>query len=387
MARDLDQLGANFSRGDQRGAAGNHQRTAGESAPAVRRAVGIAVHDLDHLGRDADLVGDDLGERRAQPLAVRRGADARLDEAGRIDGNDDCFPAGRDLHAARRECRAAVAGAFGKRRKANAEMAAFGARLFLALAESGHVDRFHRHFQRLFVAGIVVFEAHGGLVGKLVDQIAPADIDRIDGKGARGLVHQPLERECDHRPRHAAIGRHGAGIGDDAAREALILLNVVGARHFGHRHQRLDPAGGRKAGIGADIGDNVGLQREQLGVLVERAFERDVLIARMKAGDQILAPIFGPGHRAFEFARQPDQHDVFAGERHLLPEAAADVGRDHAQVGFRETEHVADCRARQMRHLRGAGEGDTPGRRDHKRRGRRAPPSAWRSGGASAPRP
>ena len=71
MAGDLDQLGANLSRGDQRGAAGNHQRAAGESAPAVRRAVGVAVHHLDHLGRDADLVGDDLGERRAQALAVR----------------------------------------------------------------------------------------------------------------------------------------------------------------------------------------------------------------------------------------------------------------------------------------------------------------------------
>ena len=135
MAGDLDQLGAHLARGDQRGAAGDHQRAAGEGAPAVRRAVGIAVHDFDHVGRDADLVGDDLRQRGAQALAVRRGADARLDEAGRIDRDDHRLPAGRDLHAARGKGRAAVAGALGEGRKADAEIAALGARFFLPLAE------------------------------------------------------------------------------------------------------------------------------------------------------------------------------------------------------------------------------------------------------------
>ena len=120
----LISLARTLLRGDQRGAAGDHQRAAGEGAPAVGRAVGVAVHDLDHVGRDADLVGDDLRQRGAQALAVRRGADARLDEAGRIDGDDHRLPAGRDLHAARGEGRAAVAGALGEGRKADAEIAA-----------------------------------------------------------------------------------------------------------------------------------------------------------------------------------------------------------------------------------------------------------------------
>ena len=165
-----------------------------------------------------------------------------------------------------------------------------------------------------------------------------------------------------HRARHAAIGRHGAGVGDDAARAAGIGAEVVRAGHFRHRHQRLDAAGGGKARIGADIGDHVVFQRDQLGVLVEGGLQRDVLVARMKAGDQVLAPVLGPGHRAFQFARQPHQHDIFGAQRHLLPEAAADVGRDHAQVGFRHAEHVGDGGAREMRHLRGAGQRDAAGR-------------------------
>ena len=131
----------------------------------------------------------------------------------------------------------------------------------------------------------------------------------------------------------------------DAARAAVIGAEIVGPGHFRHGHQRLDAAGGGEAGIGADIGDDVGFQRDQLGVLVEGRLQRDILVARMKAGDQVLAPVLGPGHDAFEFARQPHQHDVFGGERHFLPEAAADIGRDHAQVGFRHAEHIGNRRA------------------------------------------
>ena len=78
VAGDLLQLGVHFARREHAGAAGDHQRAAGEGAPAIRRAVGVAVDDLDPVGRDAELVGDELGERGAQALAVRAGADAQL---------------------------------------------------------------------------------------------------------------------------------------------------------------------------------------------------------------------------------------------------------------------------------------------------------------------
>ena len=78
----------------------------------------------------------------------------------------------------------------------------------------------------------------------------------------------------------------------------------------------------------------------------------------MIGGDQVLAPVLGPGHRALELARQPHHHDVFAAERHFLAEAAADVGRDHAQIALRHAEHVGDGGAHEMRHLRGAGQRD-----------------------------
>ena len=239
----------------------------------------------------------------------------------------------------------------------------FVARFFLPRAEGGQVDGLDRHLQRLLVARLVVHEADRRGVGEFVDQVAAADIDRVDAEGGGRLVHQAFEREGDHRPRHAAIGRHGAGVGEHAARAALIGAEIVRPRQLRHGHQRLDAAGGRETGIGADIGDHVGLERDQLGVLVEGAGERDGLVAAVKGGDQVLAPVLGPGHRTLELARQPHQHDVFGRERHLLAEAAADVGRDHAQIGLRHAEHVGDGGAHEMRHLRGAGQRHAAGRR------------------------
>ena len=160
-----------------------------------------------------------------------------------------------------------------------------------------------------------------------------------------------------------AIGRHRAGVRDDAARNAVVGSNLIGARQLGHRHQRLDAAGRWKTGIGADIGDDVRRQRGEPGVLVERAFERDDLIAAVKSGHQIFPPVFGPGHRAAQLPRQPHQDHVFRRQRHLLAEPAADVGRNHAQIGFRHAEHIGDCGPRQMRHLRGAGQRDAARRR------------------------
>ena len=66
--------------------------------------------------------------------------------------------------------------------------------------------------------------------------------------------------------------------------------------------------------------------------------EADGLVAAVKRGDQVLAAVLGPGDRASQLARQPDQDDVFGHERHLLAEAAADIRRDDAQIALRHAD-------------------------------------------------
>src|SRR5437773_9546248 len=102
------------------------------------------MHHLDLLWVDADLVGNDLRQRGAQSLSMRGGADPRLDETGGVDGEVHRLPARRDLHAARGERRASVAGALGKGGKTDPEIAALLACLLLPLAKRGEIDGLDR---------------------------------------------------------------------------------------------------------------------------------------------------------------------------------------------------------------------------------------------------
>ncbi len=66
-------------------AAARHRgRARAVGAEAVRRLVGVAVADLDVLGRDPQLLGHDLGERRLVALPLGLGADADHRLAGRV---------------------------------------------------------------------------------------------------------------------------------------------------------------------------------------------------------------------------------------------------------------------------------------------------------------
>ena len=181
---------------------------------------------------------------------------------------------------------------------------------------------------------------------------------------ARRLVHQPFEREGDDRPRHAAIRRHRAGVGDDAARTAVVVRGRRRARHLRHRHQRLDAAGGRES-------RNRRRYWRRCRPTARSAWRpcRTRLRSAMY-WSRLWKPAIRFSRRssvqATELCSLRASHtssDVFRRQRHLLAEAAADVGRDHAQVGFRHAEHVGDRGARQMRHLRRAGQRDAAGRR------------------------
>ena len=55
-------------------------------------------------------------------------------------------------------------------------------------------------------------------------------------------------------------------------------------------------------------------------------------------------------------ARRPDQEDVFRDQRHLLAEAAADIGGDDAELALRHAEAVGDAGAEHVRHLGRAGQ-------------------------------
>ena len=96
-------------------------------------------------------------------------------------------------------------------------------------------------------------------------------------------------------------------------------------------------------------------QPEDLAVLVERQFAGDDLVAAVRVAEQRLRARRHPFHRpAADAARRPHHQRIFRIAAVLHAEAAADVGRDDAQLGLGDFQHLAgDRRAGAVRILRG----------------------------------
>ncbi len=147
------------------------------------------MDDADTLRGDAQLIGNDLRQSGAQALAMRGGADPRFDEPRWIHPHLDGFPAGCDVHPARRKGRRAVAGAFGEGAEPYSDKPAAHARLPLTGAEAGKADRFHRDLQCLPIACRVEYQAGRGPIWKSGDEIAPAQFARLDAELGGCFVH------------------------------------------------------------------------------------------------------------------------------------------------------------------------------------------------------
>lgn len=141
-----------------------------------------------------------------------------------------------------------------------------------------------------------------------------------------------------------------------------VLLEVVRTGQLGKRHQRLDAARRRIAGIRPHVAAQIRVDGEQARFGVERRPDEVMLVARVRGGEEVLVPVLDPGERPPQLAREPHQHDVFREQLHLLPEAAAHVRGDHAQIGFRNAQGIGQAGAQHVRHLHRAGQGDASAR-------------------------
>ena len=136
----LEQVGGDLARllaqlaGDDRGRTRRRPASSGSRRCRGRRACcRCRPPDLDVLGRDTELLGDDLRERRLVPLPLRLDAELEDRLAGGVDSQ-----LGRVEHLAGRRCRSpcrARADHLGERGEADAEQPALLARRALLLAQ------------------------------------------------------------------------------------------------------------------------------------------------------------------------------------------------------------------------------------------------------------
>ena len=91
----------------------------------------------------------------------------------------------------------------------------------------------------------------------------------------RKIVREKIARPHGFWPNPASPsgtrGRHWAGVAGKAA--SAIFGHAAGPGQVCQCHQRLDPTGDRETRIGTDIAEDIGVDRQQPTVRVERAVQ------------------------------------------------------------------------------------------------------------------
>src|SRR4029077_4163813 len=115
----------------------------------------------------------------------------------------------------------------------------------------------------------------------------------------------------------------GTSVGEYRDDLDVAILDLVTAA--GHAEHALRRSGGAGVQIGAEIGDDFDFQAENLAIFSERHFRCHRLVAPLDRRDKILAAGGDPFDRLAQFKREIAGDDIFAVNRPLAAEAAADV--------------------------------------------------------------
>ena len=326
---------------------------------AERRDRRVAVQHLDLVRRAAEAIRDDLRERRLVSLAVRRGADERLHGSGREAANRRRVPAARAVPDRAEDPRGCEPAHLVVGREADPELlhVAAGTPLRLLAAQRIVVQYLERAVEIRSVVAGVDREAGGDRRGELLDEVAPPQLDRVDVEPARERVHRPLDRERGLGAAGAAVGVRRGRVGEDARALERVGVDVVAARVEPGAEQR--HAGRDQLEVRAHRGGQAGADGGDLAVGVRRELDLLPHVAAVDRGEVALAALLGPLDRAAQPARQGQHEHLLRVDVQLGAEAAADVGRDHADLRLGNAEHdrgehpedVRDLRRRPQRQL------------------------------------
>ena len=245
-----------------------------------------------------------------------------------------------------------AAAAFGISRHADAAQLAGALALLAPLGERRPFGRVHAQIHHLFeLAGV----EHEFGRRRVRHRRRRHEIDAADGVGAladfaRRGVDQALEQITGLGPPGAAIGADRHGVGAHALDVDVDGADRIKAGHQIGRARRHEAAERRQ--VGADIGEDRNAQAEEAALGVERQLGARDVIAALIVGDETFRAILLPFHRPRDLAARPDHERMLGIDESLHAEAAADIGRDQAQLVLRQFQHDLGQRiAHEMRAL------------------------------------
>ena len=217
-------------------------------------------------------------------------------------------------------------------------------RLFrlLALADRRHVDGFEHPPHRLRIVAAVEMLLGDVLERHFVrwNQVAQPHFIRFEAGFRRDRIQHQFERKADAGSRHAAIGQDRTFIGGRRIGPATIGRHAVGTGQNADDLRGFEACRERIRRIGAGIDGCLAIDAAQLAVAVGIDGDLVMMLAAIGAGAQMLAPVLDPADGEAFIEREPGKADFFGQQNSLVPEAAADVGRDHANAALLDAERV-----------------------------------------------
>ena len=274
-----------------------------------------------------ELLGDDLGERRLVALALGLNRKPHNGFAGRV--HAQLAPVGHaeaeDVHVLARP----GADGLGEERHPDAHQLAARPSLLLFGPQRVVADHVHGLAHGGLVVTRVVDPAGLALVRKLLgpQQVPQPQLGRVHLQVEGQAVHQPLDEV--HRlgdPERARVG-HPAGrlVGVHRGHVAVGGLEVVAAGEHPEESGRVLHRR-RRAVERAVVGQHVGPDRQDLALVGGGDLADHDVVAREARRGQVLAAVLHPFHRLAQHQRADDRAHVAGIDRHLVAEAAADVG-------------------------------------------------------------
>ena len=229
-----------------------------------------------------------------------------------------------------------------------------GSPALLALAHLGEADGLDGPAQGLgVVAGIEV--ALGDVVERHLlgpHQALEAQLVGLDAELARERVERHLQREAHTGAGDAAVGQDRRLVGGDRVGPAAVVREIVEAGQDRAHLSRLQAGGERIGRVGAGIDGGLAVERQQAAVGVGVGREDVVVLAAVGVGGEAFAAVLDPPERRAELARGPGERDLLGQQDALVAEAAADIGRDHADLALVQPQAFGEARAHDVRLLR-----------------------------------
>ena len=225
-------------------------------------------------------------------------------------------------------------------------------RVTLAL-EPFIVGQLQGHRERLRIVAAVVDESRRGGegIGALRNQVAEPDLGGIEAEASGEEIEGALHDEGAHGHAHAAIGAEGRLVGGDGQRFPRVGGRAVGPGQDGRGAGRLEGRGEWMDVVGAVVRDDARAKTEEHAVVVGGRLDLHPPFPGLRGGGEVLAPRLDPLHGAAGHPRQRRHRHVLGQDVHLLPEAPAGVGHDHAHVILGKAKGAGHGRAKDVGRL------------------------------------